>query len=114
MPGGYVFVDGSGVGDIGPAVMREREALAREGFIFVNLRLDPKSGKLIREPEIITRGFVYLRDSEQLLHETRAQIEKIVAQSNGNLQESLESKLRGFFYDVTKRRPMIFVVVNKD
>ena len=114
VPGGYVFVDGSGVGDIGPAVMREREALAREGFIFVNLRLDPKSGKLIREPEIITRGFVYLRDSEQLLHETRAQIEKIVAQSNGNLQESLESKLRGFFYDVTKRRPMIFVVVNKD
>src|SRR3990172_8005699 len=114
VPGGYVFVDGSGVGDIGPAVMREREALAREGFIFVNLRLDPKSGKLIREPEIITRGFVYLRDSEQLLHETRAQIEKIVAQSNGNLQESLESKLRGFLYDVTKRRPMIFVVVNKD
>lgn len=114
VPGGYVFVDGSGVGDIGPSVMREREALARDGFIFVNLRMDSSSGKLIREPEIITRGFVYLRDSEQLLAETRRHIEKVAAQSNGNLQENMEQMLRTFFYDSTKRRPMIFVVVNKD
>ncbi len=114
VPGGYVFVDGSGVGDIGPSVMRERDILAREGFIFVNLRLDPKSRKLVREPEIITRGFVYLRDSDQLLAETRRHIEKVVARSNGKLQENLEVELRDFFYDATKRRPMIFVVVNKD
>ncbi len=114
VPGGYVFVDGSGVGDIGPSVMREREALARDGFIFVNLRLDSSSGKLLREPEIITRGFVYLRDSEQLLAETRRHIEKVVTQSNGNLQENMEQMLRTFFYDSTKRRPMIFVVVNND
>lgn len=114
VPGGYVFVDGSGVGDIGPSVMREREALARDGFIFVNLRLDSSSGKLMREPEIITRGFVYLRDSEQLLAETRRHIEKVVTQSNGNLQEDMEQMLRTFFYDSTKRRPMIFVVVNED
>jgi ribonuclease J len=113
VPGGYVFVDGSGVGDIGPSVMREREALAREGFIFVNLTLDPRSGKLSREPEIITRGFVYLRDSDQLMAETRRQIEKIVAQSNGDLQQSMEHKLRDYFFEVTKRRPMIFVVVNR-
>ncbi|MEX1247577.1 MAG: ribonuclease J [Anaerolineales bacterium] len=114
VPGGYVFVDGSGVGDIGPAVMREREALARDGFIFVNLKLDAASGSLLSEPEIITRGFVYLRDSEQLLAETRRHIEKVVAQANGNLQESVEQKLRNFLYDATKRRPMIFVVVNQD
>ncbi len=114
VPGGYVFVDGSGVGDIGPSVMREREALARDGFIFVNLRLDSSSGKLIREPEIITRGFVYLRDSEQLLAETRRHIEKVTVQSNGNLQSNIEQMLRTFFYDSTKRRPMIFVVVNED
>jgi ribonuclease J len=114
VPGGYVFVDGSGVGDIGPSVMREREALAREGFIFVNLTLDPRSGKLSREPEIITRGFVYLRDSDQLMAETRRQIEKIVAQSNGDLQQSMEHKLRDYFFEVTKRRPMIFVVVNRN
>ncbi|HLD93983.1 MAG TPA: ribonuclease J [Anaerolineales bacterium] len=114
VPGGYVFVDGSGVGDIGPSVMREREALARDGFIFVNLRLDSSSGKLLREPEIITRGFVYLRDSEQLLAETRRHIEKVVSQANGNLQQDMEQMLRTFFYDSTKRRPMIFVVVNED
>lgn len=114
VPGGYVFVDGSGVGDIGPSVMREREALARDGFIFVNLRLDSSSGKLLREPEIITRGFVYLRDSEQLLAETRRHIEKVVYQANGNLQQDMEQMLRTFFYDSTKRRPMIFVVVNED
>ena len=114
VPGGYVFVDGSGVGDIGPAVMREREALARDGFIFVNLKVDDVTGNLVTEPEIITRGFVYLRDSERLLAETRRHIEKVVAQSNGNLQEGVEQKLRNFLYDATKRRPMIFVVVNRD
>src|SRR3990172_9199938 len=114
VPGGYVFVDGSGVGDIGPSVMREREALARDGFIFVNLKLDSSSGKLLREPEIITRGFVYLRDSEQLLAETRRHIEKVVSQANGNLQQDMEQMLRTFFYDSTKRRQMIFVVVNED
>src|SRR3990170_676500 len=113
VPGGYVFVDGSGVGDIGPSVMREREALARDGFIFVNLKLDSATGSLVREPEIITRGFVYLRDSEQLMAETRRHIEKVVAQSNGNLQDGVEQNLRTFLYDATKRRPMIFVVVNE-
>jgi ribonuclease J len=113
VPGGYVFVDGSGVGDIGPSVMREREALARDGFIFVNLKLDDVTGHLLTEPEIITRGFVYMRDSNQLLAETRRHIEKAVAQSNGNLQNSVEQSLRNFFFDATKRRPMIFVVVHK-
>ncbi|MCW5876764.1 MAG: ribonuclease J, partial [Anaerolineales bacterium] len=112
VPGGYVFVDGSGVGDIGPSVMREREALARDGFVFVNLRLDAASGSLLDEPEIITRGFVYLRDSEQLMAETRRQIEKVVSRSNGNLQGDVEHSLRNFLYDATRRRPMIFVVVN--
>ncbi len=114
VPGGYVFVDGSGVGDIGPSVMRERDILAREGFIFVNLHVDSKTNSLLREPEIITRGFVYLRDSDQLMAETRRHIEKVVAQSNGRLQENLEAQLRDFLFDVTKRRPMIFVVVNKN
>ncbi|MEX2143003.1 MAG: ribonuclease J [Anaerolineales bacterium] len=114
VPGGYVFVDGSGVGDIGPSVMREREALARDGFIFVNLKLDSATGSLVREPEIITRGFVYLRDSEQLMAETRRHIEKMVTQSNGNLQDGVEQHLRTFLYDATKRRPMIFVVVNEE
>jgi ribonuclease J len=114
VPGGYVFVDGSGVGDIGPSVMRERESLARDGFIFVNLSVNRKDGSLRKEPEIITRGFVYLRDADELLRDTRAQIESVLAQSNGNFKQDLETRLRAFFYDQTKRNPMIFVVVNKD
>src|SRR3990172_7723656 len=109
-----MFGGGSGGGDICPSLMREREALARERFVFVNLKVDDVTGNLVTEPEIITRGFVYLRDSERLLAETRRHIEKVVAQSNGNLQEGVEQKLRNFLYDATKRRPMIFVVVNRD
>jgi ribonuclease J len=113
VPGGYVFVDGSGVGDIGPSVMREREALARDGFILVNLYLDTSRKQLAQEPEIITRGFVYLNDSKELLKDTRKQIESTLSQSNGNFKNDLEGQLRNFFYNETKRRPMIFVVVNE-
>ena len=112
VPGGYVFVDGSGVGDIGPSVMREREALARDGFVIVNLNLSEKDGRVTDNTEIITRGFVYLRDSEELMQGTRSMIEKSVAESNGNLKEDIENRLRSFFYNETKRRPMIFVVLN--
>ncbi len=67
VPGGYVFVDGSGVGDIGPAVIRDREILARDGFMMVVVTVDKKSGELIEEPEIISRGFVYLKDASDLM-----------------------------------------------
>ncbi|MDA1330529.1 MAG: ribonuclease J [Chloroflexi bacterium] len=113
VPGGYVFVDGSGVGDIGPSVMREREALSKDGFILVNLFMDKNKRQLAQDPEIITRGFVYLRDSDSLMSDTRKQIERTLAQSNGNFKQDLESQLRNFFYNETKRRPMIFVMVNK-
>ena len=113
VPGGYVFVDGAGVGDIGPSVMREREALAQDGFIMVNIFLKANNNQLAKDPEIITRGFVYLRDSDELLKDTRKQIEDTLSRSNGNLKQNLESRLRTFFYNETKRRPMIFVVVNK-
>jgi ribonuclease J len=93
--------------------MREREALARDGFILVNLYLDASRKQLAQEPEIITRGFVYLNDSKELLKDTRKQIESTLSQSNGNFKNDLEGQLRNFFYNETKRRPMIFVVVNE-
>lgn len=112
VPGGYVFVDGSGVGDIGPAVMREREALARDGFVFVTLNLGANQ-RLLEDPGIVTRGFVYLKGAVELMEETRGEIERVLEKSNGNLQQDLEARLRNFFYNETKRRPMIFVVVNQ-
>lgn len=114
VPGGYVFVDGAGVGDVGKSVMRERETLANDGFIFVNLHHNKASNELTRDPEIITRGFVYLDDAEELMEGAREQIYKTISQSNGHFKKDLEGRLRNFFYDKTRRRPMIFVVVNRD
>ena len=113
MPGGYVFVDGGSVGDVSPSVMREREILAKDGFILVNLTLDRKSCKLIGEPELITRGFVKPPDAEDLLTETRQIIRKTVdCTSNGRLQNDLEQAVRSFLYSKTKRRPMVFIIIS--
>jgi ribonuclease J len=114
IPGGYVFVDGARVGEVGPSVMREREILARDGFVLVNLTLDRQSCRLREEPEIITRGFVYEPDAEGLLVATR----KIVTQavdctSNGRMQTDLEQSVKSFLYSKTKRRPMVFVTISQ-
>jgi ribonuclease J len=107
-PGGYVFVDGSGVGDIGPSVVRRREALARDGFVLVNLTLEQDTGLLHEEPEIITRGFIYTREADELMGATRNIIQNTIWNSEGDqLQEDLQQALKAFFYNETKRRPMI-------
>ena len=111
VPGGYVFVDGTGVGDIGPGVMREREALAENGFVVVNLRV--KNGQITGKPEIISRGFVFVRDSEELFNSAQEHIARVAAKANGEIRQKVESALAEFFYAETKRRPMIFVLVNE-
>lgn len=113
IPGGYVFVDGSSVGEIGPSVLRERESLARDGVVFVNLLLDKATRKLVGDPEIITRGFVYQQGAQELMDATRLEISKAVDKSNGSLQSDVEKKLKSFLHRETKRRPMIFVTVNE-
>jgi len=115
IPGGYVFVDGSGVGDVGPRVMREREALARDGFVVVHLSLDCDQSKLRHEPEIITKGFVFVRDADELLAEAREKVSSIVHEnSNGNIDELIEKELSKFFFSETRRRPMIFVFSSRE
>jgi len=114
IPGGYVFVDGSGVGEIGPSVMREREILARDGFVLVNLILDEKTCHLVEEPEIITRGFVHTPESDDLFEAARKLVTQAVnCTSNGRMRQDLEETLRSFFYTKTKRRPMVFVTVSR-
>jgi ribonuclease J len=112
VPGGYVFVDGGTVGDIGPAVMREREVLSRDGFVFISLLFNFETGDLVQEPEIVTRGFVYSRESSELMNSAREQVAEILESSSGNLKKDLEKGMRSFFYKETKRRPMIFVVIH--
>jgi len=113
VPGGYVFVDGSGVGDVGPSVVREREALARDGIVVISLMLEKSTGCLREEPEIITRGFVYKRDAEDLLAIARRRITETVTRGNGNLQNDVEQTIKAFFYNETKRRPTVFVTINR-
>ncbi len=114
IPGGYVFVDGSSVGEVGPSVMREREILANDGFVLVSLTLDRHSCKLRTEPEIITRGFVHEPDAEDLLARTRQIIgEAVNCTSNGRMQEDLEQSVKSFLYTKTKRRPMVFISISQ-
>jgi ribonuclease J len=114
IPGGYVFVDGAGVGDVGPSVLREREMMARDGFVLVNLTLDGETKHLLEEPEIITRGFIYTRNGDDLLEETSQFVSNSVHDShNGNLQSDIEQSLKSFLYNRTRRRPMIFVTLSR-
>ncbi len=116
-PGGYVFVDGSGVGDVGRAVIRDREILAKDGFVLVSVNVDQRSGKLVDEPRIVSRGFVYLREAEDFLDLIRENITHTVNRSrrnlNGNRQTLVEENLSKLIYSETKRRPMIFSIVNE-
>jgi len=113
IPGEYIFVDGSGVGDIGPAVMRERERLARDGFVIVRMELDPATRKLASRPEIVSRGFVFVPESGELLALAEEKIREVAARGNGKgLADRIESALSELFYQEIKRRPMIFVLLN--
>lgn len=116
VPGSYVFVDGSGVGDIGKAVIHDREVLARDGFMMVVVNVDSKSGELVSDPEIISRGFVYLRDSSDLLDTVKSAVSEVLATTqgqNGKRREKLQETLGRVLYNETKRRPMVFSVINE-
>ena len=115
VPGGYVFVDGSSVGDIGPVVLRDREVLARDGFVMLILRRDSE-GRLRQNPEIITRGFVYMKESEELL---KSMSETLAAQmkdydastSDTAFKEKASELLNKLINTETKRRPMVVSIV---
>jgi ribonuclease J len=92
--------------------MREREALARDGFILVNLRMDKDTCNLVEEPEIITRGFIYARNGDSLLDSARELVLEAVRCGKDSLETDLEQSLRSFFYNRTKRRPMVFVTMS--
>jgi len=113
LPGGYVFVDGSGVGDIGLGEVREREALARDGLVLVNLTLDRESSKLLDEPEIITRGFIHNQAGDELMEAARQMIKVAVHNANGDLQADLQQAVKSFLFNKTRRRPTVFVTLSK-
>ncbi|HSV86985.1 MAG TPA: ribonuclease J [Levilinea sp.] len=113
IPGGYVFVDGSGVGDVGPAIMRERESLAQDGAVVVHLVLNNSTGQLRQPPEIASRGFMLTRDADDLMYHLGKKINEVVARANGNLQRDVEQLVRTYLYQETRRSPMVFITVSK-
>lgn len=117
IPGGYIFVDGSGVGDIGRTIIRDREILARDGIIMVVVNVEGSTGRLIGEPEIISRGFVYFKDSERLTASIKTTIFETINTSrsarNGKRREAMQDALSKMIYSETKRRPMVFSIINE-
>lgn len=112
IPGGYVFVDGHSIGDVNYKVVRERERLSQSGILLVDLNIDKFTGKLMHDPEIITRGFVSPNEAETLIPEVQKKVMDLI---NGGLdnQKTIMNAVRSYLYNKTKRKPMVFVTLSK-
>ena len=113
IPGGYVFVDGDSVGEIDFGVMREREKLARAGIFLIDISVDKLNGRLLHDPEIITRGFVSPEDAEELLPEVRKHIMDVVNNGGWESEKDIANAVRSYLYEETKRRPMVLVTLSR-
>ncbi|MGV8025825.1 MAG: ribonuclease J [Anaerolineaceae bacterium] len=111
-PISMVFVDGSGVGDLGPDEMRDRELLSKDGIILVHVILNKKDGSLIIDPEIISRGFTSTREEDELFPQARRTILETIKRSPANLEKEVTKILSGFIYHETQRRPTILVTIS--
>ena len=115
----YVMVDGLGVGDVGEIVLRDRQTLSKDGMFVVVAVIDRQTGRVKGSPDIISRGFVYLRESKELLRDTRRKVIDIVERSTGSsgavnwvyIKDEIRNKIGDFLYARTQRRPMILPVV---
>jgi ribonuclease J len=115
VPGGYIYIDGSGVGDVGPTVLRDREVLGRDGFVIAVLHRDPDNGTVIDQPELISKGFIHPEDGEDILSgaaEMVLHLSSDTALSDKALRDSIKDKLAEYLYRETKRRPMIIPVLS--
>jgi ribonuclease J len=113
IPGGYVVVEGSNIGEADPDVMREREQLARSGIFVVNLSIAKNSNRLIDDPEIITRGFISSEEAETLIPAVRKRVIDVIHGGGMSVQKDIVDVVRTFIYNETKRRPMVFVTITK-
>jgi ribonuclease J len=113
IPGDYIFVDGSGVGDVDQSIVRERETLGRDGIMLINLQINAKTGQIHGQPEILTRGFMLEGELEDVMEGLKKQVKDSVHQSNGNLEKDVLQSVKSYLYQETKRNPFIFVSVNR-
>ncbi len=118
VPTDHVMVDGLGVGDVSQVVLRDRVMLAEDGIFVVIATVDQKTGALVGSPDIISRGFVYMRENKELIEKARARIKKILKDTDSKspaFEDHLKNKIRNdvgqFLFTATKRRPMVLPVI---
>lgn len=118
VPANYVMVDGLGVGDVGEVVLRDRKVLADDGIFVIIAIVDRQTGRVRGSPDIISRGFVYLRESKDLLKETRRRVIQIINKASSGqivnwlyLKNEIKNKIGDFLYSKTQRRPMVLPVI---
>jgi ribonuclease J len=115
---GIILVDGLGIGDVGEIVLRERKSMSTEGIFVVICTIDKNNAKLLTSPDIISRGFIYMRENEQLVNNARKEVRRIVETYSGTsdqnwqtLKVQLREKIGDFLYNQTQRRPLVVPVV---
>lgn len=118
VPAGNIFVDGYGVGDVGNAVIRERKRLAEDGLMIINIVIEKETGMVIAGPDIFSRGFVYVRDSEQLIAEAKLVAQIVVDECIheghiewGTIRNRMRDDISHLLYERTKRSPMVLPIV---
>ncbi len=118
VPAGMVLVDGLGVGDVGNAVLRDRRQLSQDGILIVVLVVDVQNGELVAGPDIVSRGFVYVKESEELLEGAREEVRLLMkkwSENNvfewGSVKSEIRDVLNAYLYTRTKRRPMILPII---
>ncbi len=120
VPAGKVFVDGTGVGDVGSVVLRDRKHLAQDGMIVVCVNISGLDGEIVSGPDIITRGFIYVKESEELMDELRNVVLEAIDRCGrkrirdyATLKSTIKNDLSGYLYKTTKRNPMILPVITE-
>ncbi len=118
VPASYVMVDGLGVGDVEEVVLRDRKTLAQEGMVVVIITIDRKSNRLLKSPDIISRGFIYIKENQEILEEVRKKIRALITRlpnyqplESDYLKTLIRDQIGQFLYTKTKRRPMILPVI---
>ena len=117
-PVGKIMVDGLGVGDVGNIVLRDRQHLSSDGLIIVVLTMDSGSGEVVAGPDVISRGFVYVRESENLMDEVKQMLNELVSECSkseirdwSSIKNMIKDNLRSYIYQKTKRNPMILPII---
>ena len=118
VPSGYVLVDGLGVGDVGNIVLRDRQAMAKDGIFVIILTVDHTTGKIVTSPDIISRGFVYMRAAEELIHGARNEVKRMFSDHNEKypmnwdyIKRVIRDDLGEYLFNKTQRRPMVIPVI---